>query len=94
MNRQKSRQQVDLQIERVKEIREQLTATTVNLRYDPDEPGFLIIEIPTDVADSHFIHSHLWVDTNGHVAEAMVNQPIYYKTMQDLLEDAASREDN
>lgn len=94
MSKQKSREQVDLHIERVKEIREQLTDSLVNLRYDRDEPGFLIVEIPTDVADSHFIHSHLWVDTNGHVAEAMVNQPTYYETMQDLLEDAASREDN
>jgi hypothetical protein len=81
---------IEAQRQRVEEIRQALGGCPINLVYDDE--GILVVEIPDEVAASKMIYDILWVDSKGRVAQAMINHPTYYSSMEALLKGIIKNE--
>lgn len=67
---------------RIKEIEQICGEVKIHGR---DWEGFLVVAIPDAKADDFGVYEVFYVDKQGMVGTAMVNQPAYFLTMAELL---------
>ena len=67
---------------RIMEVNRRFTGHTTGRR---DDENIILVTVDDDAARDAGIHTHLWILSDGRIAEATVNQPPYFDTLADLL---------
>lgn len=73
----------DAEQDRVREIEQRFGKVRIEGR---DCESFLCVAIDDLKADTAGIYSRLYIHADGRIATAMTNVPVYYKTLEDLID--------